>query len=574
LSVSSSAEPAATKPTIVAVAEDEETFARLSRALTSRYGGDYTIVVDRSVEDGLRRLEHLARAATDVALILADRASGGTSLLAAAHAIHPYATRALVLEWAENRRAREELVEALARGQADYFVVKPMASPDERFHRAVTELLDEWWRLRGAPFEAVRVVGDDGSARSHEICDLLQRHDFPYGFYASDSPAGRALLEEVALVGDGRPVVVVAGIALLDPTNAEVAEALGARTKAEPGVYDVVVVGGGPAGLSVAVYAASEGLRTALVERVALGGQAGMSSRIRNYLGFPRGVSGAELAARAVDQAILFGTDMIYGSTAISLRADGEHRVVGLSDGSEVTAKAVVIATGVSYRRLAVPALEPFNGVGVFYGAAMSEARALRGEPVYVVGGGNSAGQAAMYLAKFASHVTLLVRSDSLAESMSDYLIKDIEATANIEVRYRVAVVDAGGQGRFEWLTLEDLGSGEIETTPAAALFVLIGAEPFTDWLPPSILRDDWGYLLTGRQCTDPSCWRGGCEVDAGALAAHDDAHGPLIFETSLEGVFAAGDVRRGSVKRVASAAGEGAMCVRLVHEYLSPTRP
>jgi thioredoxin reductase (NADPH) len=264
-----------------------------------------------------------------------------------------------------------------------------------------------------------------------------------------------------------------------------------------------------------------------------------------------------------MDQAIVFGADMVYGGNAISLAVDGEHRVLGLGDGSAITARTIVIATGISYRTLGVPALEPFNGAGVFYGAAMSEARSLAGERVYVVGGGNSAGQAAMYLAKFAEHVTILVRSDSLAHSMSDYLIKEIDATPNVDARFEVEVVDGGGEARLSWLEIRDRVSGEVERTAAAALFVLIGAEPFTDWLPPSIARDEWGYVLTGKECADPSCRAGGCDIDPTAAA-------PLLFETSMPRVFAVGDVRRGSVKRVASAAGEGSICVRIIHECLA----
>jgi thioredoxin reductase (NADPH) len=564
--------PGPDKPAILAVDEDETGNGLLNRELIGRYGGDYWVLVERSVNAALGRLRELGRAGVPVALVLAPRQPAGPELLAAAHAIHPHAKRALLLRWGEFRAAREEIVHTLTLGQADYFVVTPAASPDERFHRAITEFLDEWWSLRGTPFEAVRVLGDERSARTHEICDLLQRHDFPYGFYRSDSPAGRAILAEAGIVASDRPVVVLAdGRAFVDPSLVEVAEALGARTRPGPGVYDVVVVGGGPAGLAVAVSAASEGLRTALVERVALGGQAGTSSLIRNYLGFPRGISGAELAARAVDQAILFGTELIYGSAAVSLTTEGDRHVIAVEDGHQVTGRTVVIATGVSYRRLNVRALEPFTGVGVFYGAATAEARSLSHERVYVVGGGNSAGQAAMHLAKFADHVTILVRSDSLAHSMSEYLIKDLSAAPNVELRYGVEVVDGGGQGRLQWLSLRDCHSEETETTPAAALFVLIGAEPFTDWLPASIDRDEWGYLLTGSHYENSSSGTGWRSDAAATRPVQGTQRGPLPFQTSVPGVFAVGDVRRGSVKRVASAAGEGAMSVRLIHEYLSP---
>jgi thioredoxin reductase (NADPH) len=554
------------KPAIVVVVEDDTSASFLLAELHERYARDYSIraLVPADALDGLTRM---ARDGEPVALVLARQGADGADLLGAAHRLYPRAKRGLLVTWGESPAEREDVVLALVKGRADYWVVEPTTSPDERFHRAITEFLDEWWRLRGSVYEAVRVIGDERSARTHEICDLLYRHDFPYGLYAIDSPEGRALLAEVGVSSDRGPVVVMPdGRALVDPSNVEVADAVGARTRPEPGLYDLVVVGGGPAGLAAAVTAASEGLRTALVEEIALGGQAGTSSLIRNYLGFPRGISGAELAGRAVDQAILFGADLVYGGAATELGTEGGNRVVRLSDGTTITARAVVIATGVSYRTLDVPALEPFNSVGVFYGAATSEARMLAQEIVYVVGGGNSAGQAAVHLANFASRVTILVRSDSVAESMSEYLVKDIDATSNIAVRYCTEVVDGGGEGSLEWLRLADRVTGDMETVPAAALFVLIGAEPFTGWLPATVLRDEWGYVLTGTQCAGQSSWDTESAPDAPAPRAS------MLFETSVPGVFAVGDVRRGSVKRVASAAGEGSIVVRLVHEYLGET--
>jgi thioredoxin reductase (NADPH) len=336
---------------------------------------------------------------------------------------------------------------------------------------------------------------------------------------------------------------------LVDPSNVELADALGARTRPGSGVYDLVVVGGGPAGLSAAVYAESEGLRTALIEPAAMGGQAGTSSMIRNYFGFPRGISGAELAARAFEQAILFGTEMIYGAAAVGLHASGDLRIVELSDGTRVPGRSVIVATGVSYRTLDVAALEPFTGLGVFHGAAMSEAPSLVGQDVFVVGGGNSAGQAAVYLAKFARRVTMVIRGDSLTHSMSDYLITELDATPNIDIRYRSEVVGGSGRGRLEHLEIRDRDTGDVGSDPAAGLFILIGAAPFTDWLPAEIARDEWGYVLTGPSDTKPD------RID---------------FESTMPGVFAAGDVRRASVKRVASATGEGAVCVRHVHDYLA----
>jgi thioredoxin reductase (NADPH) len=541
-------------PWIVAVDRDPTTRMLLVDELDDRYGRHYNILIAASSEEAVVRLRDGAHA--DVALVLADRGHDGALLLSETRSLHPHAKRVLLIGWNEHRSAREEIVEVLRRGEADYYVARPTTRPDERFHRAMSEFLDDWWRLRGRPFKAVRVIGDGHSPRAHEICDLLHRHDFPYAFHDLDSDAGRDALVAAAVNPTSAPVVIVEGRApLVDPTNLDVAEALGARTRPGEGTYDVVVIGGGPAGLATAVYAGSEGLRVALVERTSMGGQAGTSSMIRNYLGFPGGIGGAELARRAFDQAILFGTEMVYGGDVVDVRADGDLRVVELGDGATLATRTVVIATGVAYRTLDVPSLEAFNGVGVHYGSAMSEARAITGEHACVVGGGNSAGQAAMHLAEFAKSVTIVVRSSTLAASMSDYLVKSIERTPNIDIRFETEIVDGGGVGRLEWLDLEDRTTGAVERVAAAALFVLIGADPCTDWLPPLIQRDAWGYIATG----------GNCECRIGV----DRERPPVMFETTMAGVFAVGDVRQGSVKRVASAAGEGAVCVRLIHDYL-----
>jgi thioredoxin reductase (NADPH) len=542
----------ATTPVILVVDPEADTSDTVKQ-LVARYSHDYTIVVAPDVISAREHMRALAESDSDVALILADRASDGAVLLAEARLVHPYARRGLLLNWNESRSHREEIAVAFAQRQAEGFVTKPSCTPDERFHRSITELLDEWWPIRGPRTAAVHVVCVERTARVYEMCDLLQRHNVPFTFARVDSEAGAAILESAGVNADTAPVVVLPdGRALVDPSNIEVADALGARTRPGSGIYDLIVVGGGPAGLSAAVYAESEGLRTALVEPTAMGGQAGTSSMIRNYLGFPRGISGAELAARAFEQAILFGTEMIYGQAAAGLRVDGDLRIVQLTDGTDVSARAIVIATGVSYRTLDSPSLEPFNGLGVYYGAATSEAASLADQEVFVVGGGNSAGQAAVYLARFASRVTMLVRGRSLAESMSAYLITEIGATPNIDVMYGVEVVGGAGDGRLETIDVRHRRSGAVDTLPAAALFILIGAEPFTQWLPSDVARDDWGFVMTG-----PS----------------EEAPSRRPFESTLTGVFAVGDVRRDSTKRVASAAGEGAVCVRFVHEYLAVQR-
>jgi thioredoxin reductase (NADPH) len=521
--------------------------------LTERYSRAYTIAAIASAQQAADELDHLRASRCNVALILADRATAGAVVLDAARHLHPHARRGLLLDWNESRSHREEIAAAFACRQAECFVTKPAGHPDERFHRNVTELLEEWWRMHGTPGVGVRIIARERSARISQICDVLQRHDLPYTFHAADSDAARSLLGDKQLAGEREPVIVLHdGRILVDPTNVEFANALGARTRPGHGVYDVVVVGGGPAGLSAAVYAESEGLRTALIEPTAMGGQAGTSSMIRNYLGFPRGISGAELAARAFDQAILFGTEMIYGHAATGLRPRDALRVVELSDGTTVPGRAIVIATGVSYRKLDVPNLQRFHGAGVFYGAAMSEAPGLAEQRAFVVGGGNSAGQAALHLASFATQVTILVRGESLAASMSDYLVTEIGATSNIDVRYRSEVIDGEGDARLERLTLRDHARHRDESVDAAGLFILIGATPYTGWVPAAIDRDEWGYITTGASDTQPQ---------------------RMPYETTMAGVFAVGDVRRESIKRVASAVGDGAVCVRFVHDYLARGR-
>jgi thioredoxin reductase (NADPH) len=547
------------KPVLVVVDDEDASLRLLAGELKSRYGAHYRIVASSSAEEALARLAGLRAEGARVPVILADQwmpGSTGAELLARAKSIYPTARRGLLISWGD-RSAAAPIFEAAALGQMDFFLPKPEWAPDEEFHRAITEALEGWWRQQGRRFEAVTVIGEDPSARAHEIRDVLTRTSVPFGFHPRDSAEGRAALERAGVPEAAGPVVALYdGTVLVDPSNAEMAAALGVDIRPAQRTYDLAIVGAGPAGLAAAVYGASEGLSTALLEREASGGQAGTSSLIRNYPGFPWGVGGADLALRAYQQAWLFGAHFVYGNPAASLEADGDLRVVGLQDGSEVRSHAVVIATGVSYRRLGVPELESLVGAGVFYGAATVEAPAVAGKPVFVVGGGNSAGQAALHLAKHAGQVTILVRSASLAASMSHYLIREIGSAPNVEVCYRVEVAGGGGDGRLEHLALRDQRSGKVELVPAAGLFVLIGAEPFTGWLPPAVGRDRWGFILTG--------------PDTREARAQDRA--PFLFETSLPGVFAAGDVRHGSVKRVASAVGEGSIAIRQVHEYLALT--
>jgi thioredoxin reductase (NADPH) len=550
-------------PLILVVADDGKMLDALAGDLERRFGGDYRVLAERSPTEAVATLERLAGDADPVALVIAARrmeGMGGLALLVRAHELHPLAKRVLLEhrgEWASG----DPVVRAMTLGQLDYLLFRPWRPLEQFLYLPVSEFLAAWEKSRAPSTEAIQIVGERWAARSHELRDTLARVAIPYGFYPDDSPEGRRLLEQAGQDGDRLPVVLFrSGLTLVDPTHAELTAALGMRTHPVPGGCDVLIVGAGPAGLAAAVYAASEGFAAQVLELAVPGGQAGTSSQIRNYLGFPYGLSGDELTMRAVQQAWLFGADLILAQAATGLRADGPRRLVRLSDGSEVTTRAVILATGVAWRRLGVPALEALNGSGVFYGAAGGEARALRGEHVFVVGAGNSAGQAAVHLSGYAASVTIVTIDERLGEFMSDYLVQEIQATPNIAVVLHTEVVDGHGRQRLEGLTLRDRHTGATRTVAASAVFILIGAEPRTDWLDGVVERDERGYLLTGRDLL-----RDGRPPTSWSLERP-----PLLLETSLPGVFAAGDVRYRSVKRVASAVGEGSIAVQLVHEYLA----
>ncbi len=547
---------------VLLLADDSPTHERVEAELRKRYGADYQVVAAGSVEAALEALGGLRGTGRQVALVLAGQwlpGGTGTELLARVRQLHPSARRVLLISWGD-QASLEPMLEATVLGDIDGYVVRPGPSPDERFHRFVTEQLDEWGRSNLPGLEVVRVVGDEWAPRSHELRELLGRNGVPFGFYPAGSPDGQRLLAGAGAAGSAGPAVVLFdGRVLSDPSNAEVAQAIGVQTQPGEGRYDVTVIGAGPAGLAAAVYGASEGLSTVILEPEAIGGQAGTSSLIRNYLGFPTGVSGGDLAVRAYTQAWNFGAEYVYGNPATGLRPEGSQFAVTLAGGSEVRSRAVVVATGMAYRRLGIPALDALTGAGVFYGAAATEAKAMKDREVFVVGGANSAGQAAVHLARYAAKVTVLVRGRSLADSMSEYLIREIESGANIAVRYRVAVTGGGGQSRLESLTLTDLESGAAETVAAAGLFVLIGAEPRTQWLPDAVRLDQWGFVVTGSDLLQDG--RPDQEWPLRRL--------PMFLESSLPGVFAVGDVRHGSVKRVAAAVGEGSTAIRLVHDHL-----
>ena len=550
-------------PTLLAVHDQLAALDVIRRELTDRYANHYEIICEQSPESALQRLDALRRPASEASVLALFAASDMTTMtgiefLQRAHELHPPARRVLLIPWS-NRSASKPILRLISQGRIDRYATTPSRSPDENFHQLVTELLRDWQQHQPDRPAVVTLVDRRWAPRSAEIRDLLQRGGLPFAFHAVDSAEGRTLLHQVRRPAGPFPVVIrYDGQVLTNPSNEQMALALGVRHATTEGVFDVVVIGAGPAGLSAAVYAASEGLRTIVLDRESIGGQASSSSLIRNYLGFPVGIGGADLCNRALDQAWSFGAETSVMRAVTDLRAEGDHQTVVLADGAEVTARAVVLATGASYQRLGVPRVEELVGAGVFYGGGITEAPALAGQQVYVVGAGNSAGQAATHLAKYADRVAMIVRGGGLAASMSDYLVRTIQATENIEVHLRTTVIDAHGAERLEKLILHDVASGQARTVPAAALFVLIGARPHTDWLPRVIHRDDKGFILTGQdlppvQPTEPR-----------------KQATPLPFETSMPGVFAAGDVRHGSVKRVASAVGEGSVSIRSVHQYLA----
>jgi thioredoxin reductase (NADPH) len=553
------------EPILLVVDDDPGVLQALEHALIRRYSADYCIVVEGSADNARLRLSQAREQGDDVALVMANHwmpGMTGIEYLIEAHDLYPAAKRCLLIDFGDTTTA-VPIMQALALRQIDGYLPKPWGNPEERLYPMISEFLGEWARAMRPRFEWLRIVGEQWSPRSHELRDMLERNNIPYGFYEVNSAQGQQLLRanHYEEREQHTPVVILYdGQVLVNPSNVEMAQALKAETRPQSGTFDVTIVGAGPAGLAAAVYGASEGLRTVVIEREAYGGQAGTSSLIRNYLGFPRGISGADLSIRAYEQAWLFGAEFVHMREVAGLSVRGSDRVITLSDGTEVISRTVVLASGIAYNRLNVPALEAFSGSSVFYGAGLSEARAMAGHEVYVVGAGNSAGQAALHLAKYASWVTMLVRGRSLAESMSDYLIRELEAAGNIRVRVNTEIVDANGKHRLEQLVLRDNDTSRSEPVPATALFILIGAAPHTHWLAASIERDETGYILTGadllRESKTGSKW--------------PLKRPPLLLETSIPGVFAAGDVRHRSVKRVASAVGEGAIAIQLIHQYLA----
>jgi len=551
-------------PVLVIATTDPESRGILERELRVRYGSEYTVVVRANYAAAERLLSDLAEQEQPIAFVLAcynpvDR--GGLEFLGRARAIVPTAKRAVAVTWGDFASSTE-VFHAMAEGKAEMTLIRPELPRDEEFHATITDALVDWNMAQGIGFEAVRLIAAERDARSHLLRDVFTRNHIPLGYFTAESAAGQSALADLGLTDADLPVMVLRfttpPTVLVNPSDIELADAFGLTRPLDTSTtFDVVILGAGPAGLAAAVYAASEGLDTLLVEQEAVGGQAGTSSLIRNYPGFSRGISGAQLAFRSFQQAWFFGSDFLFMRSAVGLQADGDNRVVALSDGGSAHARAVIIATGVNYRLLGVPLLEDLVGSGVFYGAAVSEAKAMSGRTAFVIGGGNSAGQAAIHLARYAAQVTILVRSANLAASMSEYLIEQLQSTANVSIRYRAQVT--GGEetdGRLSGIVIEDLDDGSESAVAADGLFVLIGSSPHTDWVDGVLQRDKGGFIVCGPDIVEP-----------------EHGRAPFLVETSMPGVFAVGDVRSGSVKRVATAVGDGAIAVQQLHRYLALER-
>jgi thioredoxin reductase (NADPH) len=546
-----------TKPAILTVDDDPMVSSAIARDLRRRYGDDYLVVKATSGAQALAALTKLALRNQPIALIATDQRMPGMTgieLLEQARAHAPTAKYLLLTAYADTDVA----IKAINDIGLDYYLLKPWDPPEDQLFPVVDDLLSDWQHANPEHTSDIRVVGNRWSDRAHDIKTFLARNHVPYTWYDVERDAEGQRLRDLATASDNDlPLVLVPeGDTLRAPSTVDLASALGLRTRAEQPLYDVCIVGGGPAGLAAGVYAASEGLSTVIVEREAPGGQAGLSAAIENYLGFPRGLTGSDLAQRAVAQASRFGAEMVLARSVTGLESRGPVHAVLLEGSGEIEARALIVATGVSYRSLAVEGLGEFTGRGVYYGATASEASQVRDEEVYIVGAANSAGQAALNLARYAKRVVLLVRGETLEASMSRYLIDKITEVRNIEVRCRTEVVGCMGSGHLEALTLAERDSGRVEEVPVSWLFIFVGASPRTDWLGDSVVRDDKGFVITGPDLVTQGRW--------------SLQRPPYALETSVPGVFAAGDVRLDSMKRVASAVGEGAMSIYLVHRYLA----
>ncbi len=543
-------------PVILAVDADPAGLAGIEGELLDRYSRHYDVVCTASAAEARDRLTQFRESGNDVAVVLAGKEVDDPScseLLAEVRRLHPHAKRALLVGWGEwgFRETGDAILEAIEHGKIDHYVVRPVAPPDELFHHSISTFLLEWAEERRTAPYAIQVVGDSWSGRAAALRNVLERCAFPHAFCLADSDEGRRLLEGSSR-GTELPVVILPdGTTLTNPSDVELTRATGSSVEPGEGEVDLLIVGAGPAGLSAGVYGASEGLRTLIVDTHGIGGQARSSSLIRNYLGFPRGVSGGVLARQAYEQAWVFGARFAFMQHVTGLRADADRLVATLSEGATVSARAVVLATGVAYRRLGIPALEALAGAGVFYGGSGSDVHRMSGQDVYVLGGANSAGQEALHLARYARRVTLVVRG---TPGMSHYLVRQLAATPNVEIRLGTEIVGGGGDGWLTHLVLRDRASGAETSVAADGLYLSIGARPHTEWLPAEIARDDRGFVLTG------------ADVPRDTWPLERD---PLPLETSMPRVLAVGDARHGSVKRVASAVGAGSIAIQVVHRLL-----
>jgi len=554
-------------PAIVTVDDEPEVLRAVERDLRRKYGKDYRILGTDSGSGAVDLLKQLKTRGDSLALTLADQRMpqmSGLDVLGESMQLFPQAKRALLTAYADTNAA----IAAINTAKVHYYLLKPWDPPEEKLYPVLDDLLEDWQAEYKAPYHGLRVLGTRWSPSSHQLKDFLGRNQVPYQWtdveIATPDPEVQQLIPNVDLKSVSLPLVVLQGGEVLEnPPVEELAARIGLRTRAETTFYDFVIVGGGPAGLAAAVYGASEGLKTLLVERSAPGGQAGMSSRIENYLGFPSGLTGADLARRAFTQAKRFGAEILSPQEVVGLRVDGPYRFVKLRDGNEVSCHALLIASGLSWKKLDIPGVERLQEAGVYYGAAMTEAQLCSGEDVYLVGGANSAGQAAVYFAQFARSVTMLLRGDSLEKGMSQYLIDQIREIPNIRVETQAEVVEVHGDGHLESITIANHATETIRTEPTSALFIFIGAMPCTAWLRGMLPMDERGYLLTGallpKDGDRPKGWK--------------EERDPFIFESIIPGVFAAGDTRHSSIKRVASAVGEGSITVQMVHQYLAKVK-
>jgi len=549
-----------TKPVILIIDDEPQVLNAIERDLRHHYHSEYRIMKADSGVEALEAVHQLKRRETEIALFLVDQrmpGMSGTEFLASAIEFYPKACKVLLTAYADTEAA----ITSINRLGLDYYLMKPWHPPEQNLYPVLDDLLSDWRARAQPPFDGIRVAGTLWSPGSHRVKDFLSRNLIPYRWLDIEADAEARALVEATLEGSHRlPVIFFPdGTVLVDPPLRTLAEKTGLRTKAGQPFYDVIIIGGGPAGLAAAVYAASEGLRTVMIEKEATGGQAGTSARIENYLGFPRGLSGGDLARRATTQARRFGAEILTAQEVCSIRVEDPFRFVQLDDGVELSCHALLISTGVSVRRLEAPGIEALTGAGVYYGAALSEAAYYKGKEVFIVGGANSAGQGAVFFSRYASKVVMLVRGSNLSPGMSRYLINQIEEIDNIEVRTRTVVVEAHGTNRLEAITTCNLDTGEQVTEPASAMFIFIGMAPHTSLVEGLVERDSSGFILTG-----PDLMKNG-ERPKGWSLKRD----PYYLETSVPGIFAAGDVRHRSIKRVASAVGEGSIAVALMHQYL-----